>query len=201
MFERFTGEARQIVIGAQAEARQLGHPVIGTEHVLLSMLTSEGTVADLLRADGIDAAAVRTEITQRVDPHPGGPTAADRDAEDAAALRAIGIDLEAVRAAIEENFGAGSLHLPRPAPKKRGLLGRFYAAGGHTPFSARAKKVLELSLREAVRLKQKFIAPEHIMLGLLREGNGLAALILADHQVDLDRLRTGLTTALDTRPR
>ncbi|MFC3990216.1 Clp protease N-terminal domain-containing protein [Actinoplanes siamensis] len=125
--------------------------------------------------------------------------AADRDAEDAAALKAIGIDLDAVRAAIEENFGAGALHLPRPARKKRGIFGRLYASGGHIPFSGRNKKVLELSLREALRLKHKFIAPEHIMLGVLREGQGLAMRILADRGTDLDRLRAELTRSLQTR--
>nr|WP_308200996.1 Clp protease N-terminal domain-containing protein [Actinoplanes sp. M2I2] len=52
--------------------------------------------------------------------------------------------------------------------------------------------MLELSLREALRLKQKFIAPEHIMLGLLREGHGLAMLIMADRGVDFDRVRADL---------
>ncbi|WP_275409000.1 Clp protease N-terminal domain-containing protein [Paractinoplanes brasiliensis] len=56
--------------------------------------------------------------------------------------------------------------------------------------------MLELSLREAIRLKQKFIAPEHIMLGLLREGNGLAALIMADHGIDFDRVRGDMERSL-----
>ncbi|MFB9334166.1 Clp protease N-terminal domain-containing protein, partial [Actinoplanes octamycinicus] len=125
---------------------------------------------------------------------------AERDAEDAAALKAIGIDLDAVRAAIEENFGAGSLRLPRPAPKKRGIFGKqYFTTSGHIPFSPRNKKVLELSLREAIRLKQKFIAPEHILLGVLREGGGLAMLILAEREVDLDRLRAELTRSLEAR--
>ncbi|WP_268248825.1 Clp protease N-terminal domain-containing protein [Actinoplanes ianthinogenes] len=59
--------------------------------------------------------------------------------------------------------------------------------------------MLELSLREAIRLKHKFIAPEHIMLGMLREGEGLATLILSERQVDFDRLRAGLTRSLEAR--
>nr|WP_285904630.1 Clp protease N-terminal domain-containing protein [Actinoplanes hotanensis] len=116
----------------------------------------------------------------------------DADAEDAAALKAIGIDLAAVREAIEANFGEGSLRLPRPAEKKRGLFGKIHAGSGHIPFTKRNKKVLELSLREAIRLRQKFIAPEHIMLGLLREGQGLAMLIMADRGIDVDRVRTDM---------
>jgi ATP-dependent Clp protease ATP-binding subunit ClpA len=65
------------------------------------------------------------------------------------------------------------------------------------PFSPRAKKVLELSLREALRLNHKFIAPEHLMLGILREGQGLAARILADRSVDFDQLREDLTRELN----
>ncbi|MEV6301601.1 Clp protease N-terminal domain-containing protein [Actinoplanes sp. NPDC051861] len=104
-----------------------------------------------------------------------------------------------MRAAIEENFGAGSLRLPRPAPKRKGIFGRFAAGTNHTPFSARNKKVLELSLREAIRLKHNFIAPEHIMLGVLREGQGLAALILSEREVDFDAVRESLTHSLSNQ--
>lgn len=201
MFERFTQGARDAVIRAQAEARELRQTPIGTEHLLVALLTDEsGPIATALRDSGVDARFVRAEIQRRVGPHPALITEEEADAEDKAALKAIGIDLDAVRAAIEENFGAGSLRLPREtaAAKKRKLFGRFYAAG-HTPFSDRSKKVLELSLREALRLNQKFIAPEHILLGVIREGNGLAMLILTDQGVDIDRLRAEMTKSLGTR--
>jgi ATP-dependent Clp protease ATP-binding subunit ClpA len=200
MFERFTDAAREAVIRAQVEARDLGQSPIGTEHVLLALLGGdEGAVAatPALRARGVDARYVRAEIIRRVgrgaapefDP-------AEADAEDAAALKAIGIDLDAVRRAIEENFGPGSLRLPRDTtPERRGPLRRFYG-GGHQPFSPRNKKVLELSLREAIRLNQKFIAPEHIVLGMLREGQGLGMRILAEAGVDLARLREEMTRSL-----
>jgi ATP-dependent Clp protease ATP-binding subunit ClpA len=200
MFERFTTEARAVVTTAQQEARRLHHDHIGTEHVLLALLADPaGPVA---RSTGLEAEAVRADVLQRIGGHnQDGPVLSDADAEDAAALKAIGIDLAAVREAIEANFGEGSLRLPRPAKKKRGLFGKIHASSGHIPFTNRNKKVLELSLREAIRLKQKFIAPEHIMLGLLREGQGLAMLIMADRGIDFDRVRTdmersvGATTA------
>ena len=201
MFERFTADARETVITAQAEARKLGHDFIGTEHVLLALLTHEDTpIAAALRESGVDAEFVRGEVVRRVGPRPPGRSFAEIEEEDAAALKAIGIDLDAVRRAIEENFGEGSLRLPReaPAPRRRGLFGRYYS-GGHIPFSNRNKKVLELSLREAVRLHQKFIAPEHIMLGLIREGDGLAMLILTEKGVDLGKLRTTLDKSLRDR--
>lgn len=71
-----------------------------------------------------------------------------------------------------------------------GIVGRGEGAGaGHIPFTPRSKKVLELSLREALKLKHKTIEPAHILLGLIREGEGVAAQILVQHSVDLRRLR------------
>ena len=77
------------------------------------------------------------------------------------------------------------------------------AAGGRRryvggPFSPRSKKVLELSLREALRLRHRHIGTEHILLGLLREGHGLAALVLTEAGVDLDDLRRRVEAALRT---
>lgn len=199
MFERFTQAARDVVVRAQDEARELRQAPIGTEHVLLALLAqADGPVATApaLRDKGVDHRHVRAEVLRLVGrgTAPSDPSA-DADAEDAAALKAIGIDLEAVRRAIEENFGPGTLRLPRnTAPKRRGLLRRF--SSGHTPFSDRGKKMLELSLREALRLKHNYIAPEHILLGILREGQGLAMQILAEAKVDLAQLRAEVTRSL-----
>ncbi len=204
MFERFTAGARAAVVAAQAEAHALGQPYIGTEHTLLGLLAEDdGRLATVFEGTGITADFVRDEVRRRVNaPFEPDLSFTEADAEDAAALKAIGIDLNAVRAAIEANFGTGALHLPRPAKKKRGLFARFYASDDsprHVPFTPRNKKVLELSLREAIRLRQNFIAPEHILLGLLREGKGLAAQILADKGVDFDKLTADLTTSLKGR--
>ncbi len=111
---------------------------------------------------------------------------------DAAALREIGIDLAAIVARIEESFGPDALREAVPAPRRR--WGRRRYSGG--PFSGRAKKVLELSLREAVRLRHHHIGTEHILLGLLREGAGLGALVLSEAGVDLDDVRRRVEAAL-----
>jgi len=203
MFERFTHAAREAVIRAQAEAKDLDQTWIGTQHVLLALVADEtGGVAVALRDTGVNEEYVRDEVIRRVvapptdlDPLPDP----DAEAEDAAALKAIGIDLEQVRRAIEENFGPGALRLPRDVePRRKGALRRFYGSG-HTRFSPRSKKVLELSLREALRLKQNFIAPEHLMLGILREGEGLAAQILAEKGVDFGKLRADLDRSLNDK--
>ena len=188
-----------------SEARDLDQSPIGTQHTLLALLADPaGPIAVALKDKGVDAKYVRAEVIRRVGSTRTGPevpSPANMDAEDAAALKAIGIDLDAVRKAIEENFGPGALRLPRDVtPKRRNPLSRLYGRAGtkgHIPFSPRNKKVLELSLREAIRLKHNFIAPEHIMLGMLRDGNGLAIQILADAGVDLDKLRADVTRSLD----
>ncbi|MEU3307364.1 ATP-dependent Clp protease ATP-binding subunit [Nocardiopsis sp. NPDC055551] len=90
----------------------------------------------------------------------------------AKALESLGISLEAVRQQVEEIIGQGQ-----------------QAPSGHIPFTPRAKKVLELSLREALQLGHNYIGTEHILLGLIREGEGVAAQVLVKLGADLNRVR------------
>ncbi|HCL70910.1 MAG TPA: NDP-hexose 4-ketoreductase, partial [Actinobacteria bacterium] len=90
----------------------------------------------------------------------------------AKALESLGISLEAVREQVEEIIGQGQ-----------------QAPSGHIPFTPRAKKVLELSLREALQLGHNYIGTEHILLGLIREGEGVAAQVLVKLGADLNRVR------------
>jgi ATP-dependent Clp protease ATP-binding subunit ClpA len=189
VFERFTHDSRQIVTRAQQEAADLQHPFVGTEHLLLAMLTDPGTAGEVLRAAGLEHDGVRAELARLLGTPP--PLVS---AEDAEALRSVGIDVDAVLARIRESFGPGAL-VP-PAPARRGWFGRrgSLAGGGasHAPgkyFAARSKKVLELSLREALRRGDREIRTGHLLLGLLREGEGLAARILTDAGLDLDEMR------------
>ena len=84
----------------------------------------------------------------------------------------MGISLEAVRQQVEEIIGQGQ-----------------QAPSGHIPFTPRAKKVLELSLREALQLGHNYIGTEHILLGLIREGEGVAAQVLVKLGADLNKVR------------
>jgi len=90
----------------------------------------------------------------------------------AKALESLGISLEAVRKQVEEIIGQGT-----------------QSPSGHIPFTPRAKKVLELSLREALQLGHNYIGTEHILLGLIREGEGVAAQVLVKLGADLSRVR------------
>jgi ATP-dependent Clp protease ATP-binding subunit ClpA len=179
MFERFTRQARAVVVGAQRHAETLRHPGIGTEHLLLALVDDEGGAGAVLRAAGLTPQRTRDGIQRRLGTT-SDPLAALGE-EDAAALRAIGIDLEAVRAKVEDIFGPGSLQ-PPPKPERR-------RTWGGLPFTRRAKKVIELSLREAIALRDTTIGSEHILLGLLRDGGGLAAEVLADEGLDAAALR------------
>lgn len=183
MFERFTKDARHAVTGAQAEARELGDRHIGTEHVLLALAGGEGPVAEALREHGLTPDVLRDRIARR---NAGGDAALDSDA-----LRAIGIDLDAVREATEETFGEGALDVPP------GRLHRYQR--GHIPFSAEAKKALELSLRHAIRLKQKQIRAGHILLGVLHDDGSAAARVVAESDVDVAELRDAVTHLLATK--
>jgi hypothetical protein len=109
---------------------------------------------------------------------------------DAEALTTLGIDLDAVRERVESAFGPGALDDPA---RRHGATD-----SGRVPFNGRAKKVLELSLREALALKHRHIADGHIALGLLREGQGLAMKVIADRGVDPVELRREITAALDS---
>ncbi len=196
MFERFTNDARDMVVRAQAEAVGLGHGYIGTEHLLLALLDpGAGTAYAVLSAAGMDRQRVRAAIVRII----GSGTGPLGD-EDAEALQAIGIDLPAVRAKIEEMFGPGALDEPA-CPPRRGLLRRNGTrrpgGSGRIPFTARSKKVLELSLREALVLKHPYLGTEHVLLGLIREGRGLAAMILTDAGLSLPDLRTRVLAQLD----
>ena len=90
----------------------------------------------------------------------------------AKALEQLGISLDAVLAQVQDMIGTGSQQTT-----------------GHIPFTPRAKKALELSLREALQLGHNYIGTEHILLGLIREGEGVAAQVLVKLGADLNRVR------------
>jgi ATP-dependent Clp protease ATP-binding subunit ClpA len=170
MFERFTDSARAAVVGAQSEARALGHGWIGTEHLLLAVVRDpDRPVARQLAGLGLTHERLHAEVVTTLGGHH----------DDGSALR----DLDAVRARVEQQFGPGALDPEPTAPRRglRGLLRRRRPAriecGGHIPFSRSAKKALELSLRESLGLGSREILVEHLVLGLMR-AEGLATTLV-----------------------
>jgi ATP-dependent Clp protease ATP-binding subunit ClpC len=101
----------------------------------------------------------------------------------AGALESLGVGIEDVRDQVARIVGQGE-----------------EVAGGQIPFTPRAKKVLELSLREAIVLGHKHIGPEHILLGLARENDGVACRILLDQGADSEKLRQEVLRKLGTAP-
>lgn len=177
MFERFTKRARQSLVLAQVEGRQLGHDWLGTEHQLLGLLQlGEGVAYDVLTALGITYRDARAAVIDLI----GSQL-------DASALASIGIDLDEVRRHVEETFGPGALEAALQPRRER---------GASPPFTPRAKHVLELALREAIALGHNYIGTEHVLLGILREGEGVAAQVIGGvvtveevRRAVLDRLR------------
>lgn len=165
MFERFSSEARAAVIRAQARARARATARNGREVTCVDLLQAlaepESSVAETLGARGLT---------------PDTLTVRDGDAE---ALRTLGIDLDAIREAVETTFGAGVLE---QGPSSR----------GHLPFARRTKKALELSLRETIRLHSRTIGAAQLALGVLRADDPEVARLLARQQVDVPSLRADL---------
>ena len=145
MFERFTDQARRVLLLAQEEARLADHNYLGTEHILLGLIhEGEGVAAKVLES--------------------------------------LGVSLEGARQKVEESVG------PRSPPT------------GPPPVSPRAKKVLELSLRESLGLGHNYIGTEHLLLGLVREGENTGAQILASLGVDLAQVRRRVIESLSGHP-
>lgn len=145
-FERFTVEARKVVVTAQEEARLLRHNYIGTEHILLGLLDApDSTAAKVLHQLGYDKGTAQLDITAVVKP--------------------------------------GTKEL-----------------SGHIPFAPSAKKTLELALREAQQLHHTYIGPEHILLALVSEGEGVAAKVLAERIDPIGKIRAAVLASSEGSP-
>lgn len=154
MFERFTEPSRAVLVEAEQVAIELGSPYLGAGHLLYGCAEGrEETAGRPLHDAGITGAVIRPVL-----PRGEHRSAAEIDAD---ALRALGIELDAVRASVEETFGVGALD---GAPDRRLPTGRVRKPH----FTREAKRSLELGLRVVTELHHKRIAPGHLLLGLLR---------------------------------
>jgi ATP-dependent Clp protease ATP-binding subunit ClpC len=146
MFERFTERARRVVVLAQEESRLLSHNYIGTEHLLLGLLSEREGIA-------------------------------------ARALESLNVTLDAAREQVEEMIGPGQQQ-----------------SHGHIPFTPRAKKILELSLREALHMSSEVIDTEHLLLGLIDEGDGVGAQILQRFGATAQPVREAVIRLVNAEP-
>jgi ATP-dependent Clp protease ATP-binding subunit ClpA len=146
VFERFTDRSRRAIVLAQEQARMLNHNYIGTEHLLLGLVSME------------DCTATRTLISLEVSP-------------------------EEVRRRVLEIVGEG-----KEPPS------------GHIPFTPRARKVLELSLRQTVRLPGQYLGTGHLLLGLLAEDEGVAGQVLKALGLRLYETQLAVVQEMESAP-
>jgi hypothetical protein len=200
VFERFTRDARTVVISTQDLCHGMGADEVRPVHLLFALTEGASGVRDLLANHGLTTEAVAECLGAAP---PARPAALDED--DAAALRAVGIDLDAIRKAVERQFGEGALAEPAqsmsgggtgvapPPEHDEGWAARGpFRRGGHIRFAGSSKKVLELSLREAIRAGAREIRSEHIALGLLRSDDEALTLLMRCLRVDVQAVRADL---------
>jgi ATP-dependent Clp protease ATP-binding subunit ClpA len=147
MFERFTKAARKAVEQGVTVAREAGAAQVRPDHVLSALLADERSTASRALGPEVTSTVRASLESQRA------RLADGLDQDDAEALRVLGIDLEDVVRRMDALGG-------RPGRRR-----------GHLPFNRSAKKALELSLREAIRLGDGFIGTEHLLLGIVRAGD------------------------------
>ena len=187
MFERFSKSTRSAVVTAVEEAEQLHSERVGAEHLLLGLLRqADPDLAGELAQAGITRERLVSRLSATAKGRPLGT-------DDAEALRSIGIDLDAVSRSVEASFGPKALERAA-GPKRRGSVGGLLAGLGHIPFSAEAKKSLELSLREAIAHHDKTIHETHLALGILRASG--SAMDMVGGRTSLDQLRTRVKALL-----
>lgn len=191
MFERFTSDAREIVVRAQHEARDFAHPWIGTEHLLLGVLAApDSPSATVLAECGVTLDIARAALGRLVG-HGGFCEG------DAAALRTVGIELDQVRRAAEASFGPGALDRP-PAwrCRRRSLFRRYRRRLDHTsgnlPFMPRAKRALERARDEADRCGAGQLDVDDLLLGLLDPKGNMAVELIRQLGADPGLIRARL---------
>jgi ATP-dependent Clp protease ATP-binding subunit ClpA len=163
VWDRLDGDAREVMRLAGIERRELGHPALADEHIVLGLLR-HGTspAARLLGEHGLDLTAARAELLAV------GPTLGP-NADPAAALRAVGIDLDQVRSRLESTFGRGAVHAA-----ERRVRRRPWWRGGHPrprPLCAHllAKRALHIAADHAADQGATNITPQHLLFGVLRD--------------------------------
>ena len=203
MFERFTQDARDVVVRARAHALRRDDRWIDTPHFWLALAEASTANAEALAEHGLTLDGLERAVAAL--PARQGPPEQEPPhdlVQDAEALAAFGIDLHRIREAVEAGFGPGALDRGSdPSSRSRSWLARRLgvrsgAGRGRLLMSTDAKVALELSLREAIRLKDRQLGEEHLTLGLLRGADTRTAAILAQLGTDPSALRRSVESRL-----
>jgi Clp amino terminal domain, pathogenicity island component len=173
MFERFSAQARQAVVLAVKEGKAHGTNRIGCGQLLIGLAQAgPGPAADALAAAGLDLDRIR-ELA------PGRPPAEPLDAD---SLALVGIDLDQVRRSAEAAFGPGALDQP----------GRSRERLSRATMTADAKKALQYGLRSTHRAHDPALSAEHLLIGIIDQGDNAALRIMAEANVDPAALRADI---------
>lgn len=203
MFQRFTGDARGIMVRAEEEARLLGHGFLGCEHLLFAVAAADAPVGTVLRDHGVTPQAVEAEVLRRVGRGHSSDALDDLDRD---ALAFIGIDLDVVRARIEAAFGPDALSPghPRAGNRRRPAWGkgpvaelrrrRRRRAGHHDPAPLQRPCGNGPSLRRQTPGDHLGFTPraKKALALSLKEAN-----TLHDHRVDVQHLTLALLSLHD----
>jgi ATP-dependent Clp protease ATP-binding subunit ClpA len=184
VFDRFTELAKRAVVAAQDAALSMGHDFIGTGHLLLGLAQTAGPAGEALIAHGVELRPAREKIAQTL-ADAGIAATGGQPAKDA--LASIGIDVAEIQRRADDTFGPGAFRFPRP------------------PFTRRAKRALQIGLREANALNDQHIDTGHLLLGLLAEGDdddgdAVAVKVLRSLNVDTEALRETVLRQMALRP-
>jgi ATP-dependent Clp protease ATP-binding subunit ClpA len=199
MFERFGQRSRRAIVLAQFQARDLAHNYLGTEHLLLALLTEDlGIASRVLAQADLTPTSFKREVIAEI-----GRGSAGLEDKDVEALAAIGIDYEEGRWWMEEIFGPFP---PSHASEcKRGTrLGLPFTPksthplqeGVDLPLTPKSKRALQESLRQACALGHNYVAPEHLLLSLLDDTESMAVKLIRRLGTRPDTLRERTLVAL-----
>lgn len=173
--DRFQHATRRAVELANQQAWSLNHNYLGTEHLLLGLTIGQfGLASRVLVESGITEATLKKQVVNELGGCPPAITGSDADA-----LRSLGIDLDLVGKRAEEAFGPSAL-----------------AGSPDAPLTPKARRALRRSLQQARMLGHHHVAPEHLLLALLRDPKALAVKLISRRGVSPDFLRDRVLTGL-----
>ena len=172
----YTPRVKKVIALAQKEARRLNHTYVGTEHLLLGLLREgDGIAAKVLRALEVNLEQTRTEILRELDPN----------------FEVERLDEQTPSSSKENVATKPRFEMPQEAVPGETM-------GELSQFTPRAQQTLALAAKEAVRLNHSFVGTEHVLLGLIKLGQGMAVNVLVEMGLDLDELRREIEQAVGT---